>query len=141
MTVKRRPTVAVIIIALPLVLAGLVMPVGGAAPSTASAPEAIVFNRGVVELETASSTSISVRIAEELASVVNDGATRRLVPVIDTGSLGNLIELKLLRGIDMAILQADILDYAGAKTLPGNRGVRYLCDEALQRRIPSAGAC
>jgi len=107
-----RSTVPMIIIALPLVAAGLAMPVAVAARSTASSPEATVFNRGVVELETASSASISVRIAEDLASVVNDGATRRLVPVIGTGSLGNLIDLKLLRGIDMAILQADILDYA-----------------------------
>jgi uncharacterized protein len=107
-----RPTVPMIIIALPLVAAGLAMPVAVAARSTASSPDATVFNRGVVELETASSASISVRIAEDLASVVNDGATRRLVPVIGAGSLGNLIDLKLLRGIDMAILQADILDYA-----------------------------
>jgi uncharacterized protein len=107
-----RSTVPMIIIALPLVAAGLAMPVAVAARSTASSPEATVFNRGVVELETASSANISVRIAEDLASVVNDGATRRLVPVIGTGSLGNLIDLKLLRGIDMAILQADILDYA-----------------------------
>jgi TRAP-type uncharacterized transport system substrate-binding protein len=107
-----RPSVPMIIIALPLVAAGLAMPVAVAARSTASSPDATVFNRGVVELETASSASISVRIAEDLASVVNDGATRRLVPVIGAGSLGNLIDLKLLRGIDMAILQADILDYA-----------------------------
>jgi uncharacterized protein len=107
-----RPTVPMIFIALPFVAAGLAMPVAVAARSTSSSPEATVFNRGVVELETASSASISVRIAEDLASVVNDGATRRLVPIIGTGSLGNLIDLKLLRGIDMAILQADILDYA-----------------------------
>jgi TRAP-type uncharacterized transport system substrate-binding protein len=98
-------------------------PAAVAARSTASSPEATVFNRGVVELETASSAGISVRIAEDLASVVNDGATRRLVPVIGTGSLGNLIDLKLLRGIDMAILQADILDYAREQQrFPGIEG-------------------
>jgi uncharacterized protein len=120
MTAMYRPTVAMGIIALPLVLVGLVKPVDVAARSTAPVPETTVFNRGVVELETASSASISVRIAEELASVVNDGATRRLVPVIGIGSLGNLRDLKLLRGIDMAILQADILDYAREqKRFPG----------------------
>src|SRR5271165_852046 len=115
-----RPTVTMVTIALPLIVAALFMPVRVAARSAASLPEATIFNRGVVELETASSASISVRIAEELASVVNDGATRRLVPVIGTGSFGNLIDLKLLHGIDMAILQADILDYAREqKRLPG----------------------
>ena len=118
-----RPTVAIVTIALPLVAAGLVIPATVAARSTASSPEATVFNRGVVELETAGSAGISVRIAEDLASVVNDGATRRLVPVIGTGSLGNLIDLKLLRGLDMAILQADILDYAREQKLfPGIEG-------------------
>jgi uncharacterized protein len=115
-----RPTVAMITIALPLVMAALLMPVPVAARSAAPLPEATVFNRGVVEIETASSASISVRISEDLASVVNDGATRRLVPVIGAGSFGNLIDLKLLHGIDMAILQADILDYAREqKRFPG----------------------
>jgi uncharacterized protein len=108
------------IIALPLVVAALVTPVGVAARPAASPSEAAVFNRGVVELETASATSISVRIAEDLASIVNDGATRRLVPVIGTGSLGNLMDLKLLHGIDMAILPTDILDYVREqRRLPG----------------------
>ncbi|MBV8131172.1 MAG: TRAP transporter substrate-binding protein [Alphaproteobacteria bacterium] len=116
----NRATVVIAIIALPLVVAGLVTPAGVAARPAASPSEAVVFNRGVVELETASATSISVRIAEDLASIVNDGATRRLVPVIGTGSLGNLMDLKLLRGIDMAILPTDILDYAREqKRLPG----------------------
>ncbi len=115
-----RPAVAMVTIALPLIVAGLVIPVGVAARSTASSLEATAVNRGVVELETASSAGISVHIAEDLASVVNDGATRRLVPVIGAGSVGSLIDLKLLRGIDMAILEADILDHAREQKLfPG----------------------
>jgi len=98
-------------------MAALATPAALAARATAPPPEAIVVNRGVVELETASSAGISVRIAEDLASVVNDGATRRVVPVVGQGSLGNVIDLKLLRGIDMAILQADVLDYAREQKL------------------------
>ena len=40
-----------------------------------------------------------------------------MVPVVGKGSLGNLIDLKLLRGIDMAILQTDVLDYAREQKL------------------------
>src|ERR1700746_2469913 len=68
-------------------------------------------NKGVVELETAGSAGISVRMAEDLASVINDGATRRIVPVVGPGSLSNLSDLKRLRGIDLAMLQIDVLDY------------------------------
>lgn len=60
--------------------------------------------RGVVELETGSANGISVRIAEDLADIVDDGATRRVLPVVGKGSLQNVTDLRLLRGVDMAIL-------------------------------------
>src|SRR5205085_581343 len=63
---------------------------------------------------------ISVRIAEDLANVIDDGATRRVLPVIGKGALQNITDLNLLRGIDMAIVQADVLDYARQQNLfPG----------------------
>ena len=78
------------------------------------------INRGVVELETSGAAGISVRIAEDLANLVDDGATRRVVPVVGKGSLQNLTDLKYLRGIDMAIVQTDVLDYAKEQRLvPG----------------------
>jgi uncharacterized protein len=97
------------------------MPAEAAAARPAPpSPDSIVINRGVVELETGSSAGISVRIAEDLANVINDGATRRVVPVVGKGSLGNLTDLKLLRGIDIAVLQTDTLDYAREQQLfPG----------------------
>src|SRR5215471_12451447 len=86
-------------------------------PSTG--PEVSV-NRGIVELETTRSAGISVRIAEDIANVIDDGATRRVLPVIGKGALENLTDLKLLRGIDMAVLQTDVLDYAKQQNLfPG----------------------
>ncbi|MBV8936353.1 MAG: TRAP transporter substrate-binding protein [Alphaproteobacteria bacterium] len=77
-------------------------------------------NRGVVELETARGAGISVRIAEDLANLIDDGSTRRVLPVIGKGALQNISDLKLLRGVDMAILQTDVLDYARQQNLfPG----------------------
>lgn len=82
---------------------------GGAPPANSQA--ALVVNRGVVEMMISGAAGISANIAEDLANVVDDGATRRVVPVIGKGSLQNLTDLRLLRGIDVAILQADVLDY------------------------------
>ena len=77
-------------------------------------------NKGVVELETGSPAGVSVRIAEDLAALVDDGATRRVLPVVGRTGLQNLLDLVLLRGIDMAILQTDVLDYARKQhLLPG----------------------
>src|ERR1700739_2959995 len=77
-------------------------------------------NRGVVVLETGSSAGISVRIAEDLARLINDGASRRMLPVIGTGSLQNIMDFKLMPGIDAAIIQKDVLDYAKQQKLLPN---------------------
>jgi uncharacterized protein len=74
-------------------------------------------NRGLVELVT-SGDAASIGMAQDLASVVDDGATRRLLPVVGHGALENLVDLKALRGVDMAIVQTDVLDYARQHGLP-----------------------
>src|SRR5712671_6673400 len=68
------------------------------------------------------------RIGADLANVVDDGATRRVLPIVGKGSLQNIIDLKALRGIDIAILQADVLDYARQQNLfPGiERSFTYI---------------
>jgi TRAP-type uncharacterized transport system substrate-binding protein len=120
MTMPRSFIIAGTVLA-PLLVGLAAMPAVGAVTRPAlPSPDSIVINRGVVELETGSSAGISVRIAEDLANVINDGATRRLVPVVGKGSLANLTDLKLLHGIDIAILQTDTLDYAREQQLlPG----------------------
>src|SRR6266851_5683762 len=39
-------------------------------------------NRGLVEIATSSTLGTSVRMAEDLADVLDDGATRRIAPVV-----------------------------------------------------------
>ncbi len=78
------------------------------------------INRGVVELETENASGVSVRFADDLAALIDDGATRRVLPVVGRTALQNLLDLVLLHGIDMAILQTDVLDYARKQNLlPG----------------------
>jgi uncharacterized protein len=97
----------------------LFLTVGAAAASShAAAPKSDAgTGQGVVVFETEGGAGISVRIAEELARIVNDGSRRRLLPVIGTGSLQNLTDLKVLREVDVAILQKDVLDYAKQRNL------------------------
>jgi uncharacterized protein len=97
--------------------AALVLSAGAASPSAA---QSIVdrANRGLVYIATSSVLGTDVRIAEDLANVLDDGATRRIVPMVGKGSLQNLMDLKVLRGIDVAIVQADVLDYAKAQRNP-----------------------
>lgn len=85
-------------------------------------------NKGVVELETGSSAGISIRMVEDLARLVDDGATRRVVPVVGRSALQNVWDLSLLRGVDMAILQSDVLDnMRQQRVLPGGEnGFTYV---------------
>lgn len=74
-------------------------------------------NRGVVELLTSGDPG-SIAMAQDLASVIDDGATRRVLPVVGHGAIGGLTDLKVLHGIDMAIAQTDVLDYAKRHNTP-----------------------
>ena len=95
-------------------------PFAGAARYIAPPPPEVAVNRGVVELETGRAAGISVRIAEDLANIIDDGATRRVLPVVGKGALQNISDLDLLHGIDLAILQDDVLNYARQpNVLPG----------------------
>src|SRR5215469_9428867 len=111
---KRPIMAAAVITAVVLLIAFATLAIA------ATPPDVAIVNRGVVQLQTGRAAGISVSIAEDLANVIDDGATRRVLPVIGKGSLQNITDLKLLRGIDIAILQADVLDYARQKNfLPG----------------------
>lgn len=79
-------------------------------------------NRGVVELETLGARGASVQIGEDLANLIDDGATRRVLPIVGKGSLQNMIDLQALKGIDLAILQIDVLEYVRQQKLPGTQG-------------------
>ena len=91
-------------------------------PAQAAAPlaGAAGVNRGVVELETLGAGGVSVQIGEDLANLIDDGATRRVLPIIGKGSLQNIVDLKALHGVDLAIVQLDAYNYARQhRLLPG----------------------
>jgi len=79
--------------------------------------------RGVVEVIAGGVDATSTRMMADLATVLDDGSTRRVVTVIGKGSLQNLLDLKTLRGVDIAIVQTDVLDYSKTQRfVPGGEG-------------------
>ena len=77
-------------------------------------------------LETGSSNCISIRLAEDLASVV-DGTARRILPVVGPGGVPAIADLLQTPGIDMAIVQLDVLDDARTRRLvPGIENLSYI---------------
>ena len=70
-----------------------------------------LVNGGVVGLISGGVTGTYVRIAADLADALDEGYEMRVLPIIGKGSVRNIEDLLLLRGIDVAIVQSDVLDF------------------------------
>src|SRR3954452_19625483 len=54
-----------------------------------------------------------LRVANELASILDDDAGGlRILPIAGKGSLENIWDLVFARGVDLALVQSDVLAYA-----------------------------
>jgi TRAP-type uncharacterized transport system substrate-binding protein len=71
----------------------------------------------VIGVETGGTAGITIRMAEDLAGLIDDGTTRRLVPLVGHGGIQDIADLLEGRAVDMAFLQLDVLDYARAQRL------------------------
>jgi TRAP transporter TAXI family solute receptor len=70
-----------------------------------------LVNGGVVGVISGGVTGTYIRIAADLANALDDGYELRVLPIIGKGSVRNIEDLLLLRGVDVAIVQSDVLDY------------------------------
>lgn len=76
-------------------------------------------NSGTVGIVSGGVDGTYVRIAADLAAVL-DGPELRVLPIIGKGSLQNIEDIILLRGIDVGIIQSDTLAFARRRRrLPG----------------------
>jgi TRAP transporter TAXI family solute receptor len=112
--------------------------VGGALSGTAAAQtsgDREKVNKGLVTVITGPVGSTAARMGAELAEVLDDGATRRILPIVGKGSLQNVTDLRALRGVDAAIIQVDVLTQLRERRSPGlENAVSYiskLYDEEL----------
>ncbi len=65
-----------------------------------------------------------IRFAAEIAKVLDDGPNLRVLPVVSYGAVGNVEDLLYLKGIDVAITQADVLETFKAEGRGANIGER-----------------
>jgi TRAP-type uncharacterized transport system substrate-binding protein len=71
----------------------------------------------------------SLRIADDLANVLDADSGLRVLPVVGKGSLQDIADLLYLPGVDVGIVQTDVLAYAKAHRLyPGiDKSIQYIC--------------
>jgi TRAP transporter TAXI family solute receptor len=81
-------------------------------------------NRGTVGIITGAITGTYARIATDLSAVLDRGDELRILPIIGKGSVQNITDILYLRGVDVGIVQSDVLHYVSNNgTYPdiGNR--------------------
>ena len=71
----------------------------------------------------------NIRFAAEMAKVLDDRPSLRVLPMVTYGALGNVEDLLYLKGVDVTITSADVLDeFIKAGTLANiKERMRYIC--------------
>lgn len=85
-------------------------------------------NAGTVGIISGGVTGTYVRIASDLSNALDDGYEHRVLAILGKGSIRNMEDLLLLRGIDIAIVQSDVLDFYRTSEIYPNidSSVRYV---------------
>ncbi|MDP3418062.1 TAXI family TRAP transporter solute-binding subunit [Falsiroseomonas sp.] len=86
-------------------------------------------NAGTVGLIAGGVDGTYIRIAADLAAVLDDGDRVRVIAMIGRGSVQNIADIMVLRGVDLGIVQSDVLAFARRESLfPSvERLIQYVC--------------
>ena len=109
---------------------GVVLLLGHGERAGAQSPEVLreKVNFGTVAIVSGDVNSTNIRIASDLASVLDKPDQLRVLPIIGKGSVQNIIDLLYLKGIDVAIVQSDVLSFSRRENLYPNiaQRIRYV---------------
>jgi len=85
-------------------------------------------NAGTVGIVSGGISGTYIRIAAELAAVLDNGDTLRVVPLVGKGSIQNIADILFLKGVDIGIVQSDVLAYIKRERLyPGaDKSIEYI---------------
>ena len=85
-------------------------------------------NSGTVGVISGGIGGTYVRIAADIAATLNAHTDVRALPIVGQGSLQNITDLLYLKGIDVAIVQSDVLDYIEREKIHPNikRRINYV---------------
>jgi TRAP transporter TAXI family solute receptor len=83
---------------------------GPSAEASSETEQVERINRWTVNIAGGTLAGSFIKFAAELASALNDGDDLRVLPVVTNGATDNVTDLLYLKGIDVAILHADVLE-------------------------------
>lgn len=104
-------------------------------PQTAHSQAQAVDNRAALESHNATVARVNggrvgiisggiggtyIRIATDLASVLDEGDRIRILPIMGKGSVQNITDILYLKGIDIGIVQSDVLSFMKRQAIHRN---------------------
>ncbi|MBU2534199.1 MAG: hypothetical protein KKB37_15770 [Alphaproteobacteria bacterium] len=75
------------------------------------------LNSGTVSIITGQPGYLSSRLASDLSATLDEGNNLRVLAIAGRGAISDLIDTLLLRGIDLAVVPADVLEYVEKEKL------------------------
>lgn len=93
-----------------------------------NAPSVARANAGTVGVVSGGVQGTYIRIAADLAAMLDDGDQLRVLPIVGRGSVQNISDVLFLRGVDIGIVQADVLAYMRRERMfPGiEQAIQYI---------------
>ena len=87
-----------------------------------------IINNGVLGILADGVRGTQIELIGDLATVIDDGYDMRILPIAGKGSVRAIEDLLLLRGVDLALVQADVLEfYKQANLFPDiDKKLRYI---------------
>jgi uncharacterized protein len=123
---RRHGATAFVIAALGLAFAAtfaaaapVQQPPGQASPTTAATPQPPDVNDTTVGIVSGTVTGTYVQFASDLSNVLDSPGKLRILAVLGKGSLQNVEDILKVRGIDVGIVQSDVLAYIRKQGLFG----------------------
>jgi TRAP transporter TAXI family solute receptor len=103
------------------------------APTAAASDEGHArskVNRWVVGLATGIPEGTYIRVGGEIARNLNSGTELRVIPMVTTGAVDNVRDLLYLKGVDIALTNADVLEhFKTVENVPNiERRIQYICE-------------
>lgn len=86
------------------------------------------INRGTVGIISGGIGGTYIRIATDLANVLDDGENLRVLAIMGKGSVQNIDDILYLRGIDIGIVQSDVFAFVKRENKHANidQRIRYI---------------
>ena len=110
---RRKPIVF-------LALLGLAMPAPAQAQQRPQSDPYVAASIWTLGIMTGSIEGTSLRMVNDLAVALNDGANLRIVPMVGESSIRNVSDLSYLKGVDVAVVQFDVLSHLRrTRRMPG----------------------